>query len=89
MKSLIAAITLAISLQSSPSAEPAAAHHHHHHHGDTQIVEVMDRVARGSRFRAVCSKGDLSSSHSSRSAAVKAAKRHQKSTGHSTSVRKQ
>ena len=79
MKPLIVSIALFAVLLGGGKAESETTHVCHYH-----------RVAKASSsYRAVCSKGDLNSTHSTRSAAVKAAQKHQKATGHKTSVKKQ
>lgn len=62
---------------------------HQHDHACNHQVETVMVVARASRYRAVCSRGDLNAVFSSRAAAVKAAQAHQRATGHAVSVRKQ
>jgi len=80
LKPLFASIALFAVLMGGGKAESEPTHVCHHYH----------LVAKASSsYRAVCSKGDLNSTHSSRSAAVKAAQKHQKATGHKTSVKKQ
>lgn len=86
MKGFFAAIYLAATLGATPAVvqeSPVDTHHDHVH-----SVEAC-YVARATMFKAVCSKGDLNATFSSRSDAVKAAQKHQKSTGHKTSVQKQ
>lgn len=95
MRVLFAVIALTGILSAAPQDAPVAplqsqaqVQSHVCHDHDHQIVEYS-LLARASRYRAVCSKGDLNSVYSSRSAAVKAAQKHRQRTGHNTSVRKQ
>jgi hypothetical protein len=88
MKSLFAAIFLATTLGSAPVVEEPVHHHQHAHHGYVHQIDG-DHLARATMFKAVCSKGDLNATYKNRSAAVKAAQKHQQATGHKTSVRKQ
>lgn len=85
MKALLTIIALSATLWTTAVAEQKHVHQgscHDHKH------EVR-YIARASKYRAVCSKGDLNATYSSRSAAVKAAQKHKKATGHSVSVKKQ
>jgi len=84
LKVLFAAIALISALGSSPQVGFFSTRQHDH-----QECEQHVYLARSARYIAVCSKGDLNASFPTQSAAAMAAQRHQKATGHQTSVRKQ
>lgn len=89
MKGLFVAIMFLGTLSSAPIVEQPVIHHHHQHSTQQEHVHQMEvlEVARGTVFKAVCSKGDLNATFQNRADAVKAAQAHQKATGHKTSVR--